>query len=318
MEIVVLDGYVLCPGDLDFSALNALGSVTVYDRTDAAQAAQRIGRAQMVITNKVPITAEIMDACPQLRYVGVTATGYNVVDVAAARERGVVVSNVPAYSTMAVVQHTLALLLHAFSRVACYDARVREGAWESSRDFCFYAEPMQEMCGKTLGIIGFGSIGQAMTRAALALGMDVIVHTAHPSESRRLPGMRFVSLEELLAQSDVISLHCPLTEKTRGVIGAEAIAAMKRGVYVVNTARGPLVNAAAMAQALEAGQVGCYMADVMDAEPPRADDPLLHAKNTVITPHVAWAPLQTRRRLLDVVVDNVRAYLAGTPQNVVS
>ncbi len=318
MKIVVLDGYVLCPGDLDFSALEALGDVTVYDRTAACDVVARIGDAQAIIINKVPITAEIMDACPNLRYIGVTATGYNVVDVAAARARGITVTNVPAYSTMAVVQHALALLLHHSSCVGAYDARVKEGAWAQSRDFCFYAEPMQELFGKTLGVVGFGSIGRAMTRVCAALGMDVLVHTAHPSEDRREPGMRFASMEELLEKADVISLHCPLTDKTHGMIGKEAIARMKRGAIVINTARGPLVNAEAMAAALEAGQVGAYLADVMDVEPPRGEEPLLSAKNTVITPHVAWAALETRARLLHTVVDNLRAYLTGRPVNVVS
>ena len=318
MRIVVLDGYVLCPGDLDFSALEALGEVTVYDRTPPQEAAERIGDAPIVIINKVPITEQVMDACPSLRYIGVTATGYNIVDVAAARARGITVTNVPAYSTMAVVQHTFALLLHAYSRVSAYDARVKDGAWAASRDFCFYAEPMQELFGKTLGVVGFGSIGRAMTRAASALGMDVLVYTAHPSNDRREPGMRFAPLGELLAKADVISLHCPLTDATRGMIGEEAIARMKPGAMVINTARGPLVNAQAMADALRSGKIACYMADVMDAEPPKASDPLLSAPNTVITPHVAWAAFETRSRLLDTVVSNVSAYLEGEPKNVVS
>lgn len=318
MKIVVLDGYVLCPGDLDFSALCALGEVTVYDRTAACDVVARIGDAQAVIINKVPITAEIMDACPNLRYVGVTATGYNIVDVSAARARGMTVTNVPAYSTMAVVQHALALLLHQSSCVSAYDARVKEGAWAASRDFCFYDRPMTELAGRTIGIVGFGSIGRAMTRVCAALGMEALVYTAHPSEDRIEAGMRFVSMEELLEKADVISLHCPLTDKTHGMIGEEAIARMKRGAIVINTARGPLVNAEAMAAALEDGRIGAYLADVMDTEPPRDGSPLLEAKNTVITPHVAWAPFETRRRLLDVVAENVRAYLSGKPQNVVS
>ncbi|MBR5288240.1 MAG: D-2-hydroxyacid dehydrogenase [Clostridia bacterium] len=318
MKIVVLDGYVLCPGDLAFTALEALGDVTVYDRTPAEHVIERIADADVVITNKVPITAGIMDACPKMRYIGVTATGYNIVDVAAARERGVTVTNVPAYSTMAVVQHALALLLHAASCVSAYDARVKEGAWVQSSDFCFYDRPMMELMGRTIGIVGYGSIGRAMARVCAALGMDVIVHTAHPSPERVQPGMRFVSLDELLAASDVISLHCPLMAGTKGIIGREAIGRMKRGAMVINTARGPLVDAGAMAEALSGGKVGAYLADVMDTEPPSAQDPLLAAPNTVLTPHVAWAPLETRKRLLDVVVANLRAYLAGQPQNVVS
>ena len=318
MKIVVLDGYVLCPGDLDFSALEALGDVAVYARTAQEDIVKRIGDAQIVITNKVPITETVMQMCPNLAYIGVTATGYNIVDVAAAKARGIVVTNVPAYSTMAVVQHALALLLHSFSRVAAYDARVKEGAWVKSRDFCFYDQPMMELFGRTIGIVGFGSIGKAMARVCAALGMEVLVHTAHPSEDRCIPGMRFASMDELLEKADVLSLHCPLTEKTKGLIGEAAIGKMKPGAYVINTARGPLVDSAAMAKALEMGKIACYMADVMDTEPPKAQDPLLAAKNTILTPHVAWAPYETRKRLLGVVVENIRAYLAGKPQNVVS
>lgn len=318
MKIVVLDGYVLCPGDLTFSALEALGDVTVYDRTPASLVQARIADADAVIVNKVPITAALMDACPKMRYIGVTATGYNIVDVAAARERGITVTNVPAYSTMAVVQHALALLLHVSSRVGAYDARVRDGTWVSSSDFCFYDQLMTELMGETIGIVGFGSIGRAMARVCAALEMNVIVHTAHPSPERAQDGMRFVSMDELLADSDVISLHCPLSPETKGMIGREAIARMKRGAIVINTARGPLVDAQAMVDALAGGTVGAYLADVMDAEPPTADDPLLSAPNTVITPHVAWAPRRTRERLLDVVVSNLKAYLSGKPQNVVS
>ncbi len=318
MNIVVLDGYVLCPGDLTFSALETLGQVTVYDRTPADLVIERIADADAVIINKVPITLEIMDACPKLRYIGVTATGYNIVDVAAAKSRGITVTNVPAYSTMAVVQHALALLLHVSSCVGAYDARVKEGAWVKSSDFCFYDRLMTELMGQTIGIVGFGSIGRAMARVCAALGMDVIVHTAHPSPERIQPGMRFVSLDELLAASDVISLHCPLTQATKEMIGGEAIARMKRGAIVINTARGPLVNAQAMSEALAAGQIGAYLADVMDTEPPHAQDPILSAPNTVITPHVAWAPRRTRERLLGVVIQNLKAYMEGKPQNVVS
>ncbi|MDO5299692.1 MAG: D-2-hydroxyacid dehydrogenase [Clostridia bacterium] len=315
MKIVVLDGYTLCPGDLDYGALGELGEVIVYERTPPELAAERIADAPVILTNKVPITREVIDACPALRYVGVLATGYNVVDVQAAAQRGIVVTNVPAYSTQAVVQHAIALLLHDLSRVAAYDAQVKAGRWQRSEDFCFFAEPMEEIAGKTLGIVGFGHIGQAMARAAGGLGMRVLVHTPHPRDGWN--DVQFVTLEALLGQSDVISLHCPLTEKTRGLIDARAIEMMRRGVRVINTARGPLIDGAAMAQALREGHVACYMADVMEAEPPRAGDPLLDAPNTVITPHVAWAPRQTRERLLRTAVGNVRAFLAGEPRNVV-
>ena len=316
MKIVVLDGYTLCPGDLTLDELRELGEVSFYDRTPQEEIVQRIGDAQIVLTNKARITREVMDACANLRYIGVLATGYNVVDIEAAKERGIVVTNVPAYSTQAVAQHTMALLLAGMSRVSEYDARVKQGAWSASPDFCFFAGAMEEIAGKTLGIVGFGSIGQAVARAALGLGMRVIVHTRTVRETAL--DVTFVPLDGLLAQSDVISLHCPLTEQTQGLIGARAIEGMKRGVRVINTARGPLVDEAAMAAALESGKVACFMADVLSMEPPSESNPLLHAKNTILTPHVAWAPFETRVRLRDIAVGNVRAFLEGRPRNVVN
>lgn len=316
-KIVVLDGYTLCPGDLTWDSLYALGDVTVYDRTPADQVIERIGDAPIVLTNKTVITREVMAACPQMRYIGVLATGYNVVDLAAAGEFGVTVTNVPAYSTQAVAQHTMALLLHSASRVALHDQQVKAGEWVKSPDFCFYAAPMQELAGKTLGVIGFGSIGRAVARAAQALGMEIIVYTRTQRPEQLGEGMRFVTLDELFAKSDVITLHCPLTAENKGIIGESAIASMKPGVRVINTARGPLVDSEAMAAALKTGRVACYMADVMDVEPPKANNPLLSAPNTVITPHVAWAPVETRARLLDIAVGNVKAFMDGAPRNVV-
>ena len=316
MKIVVLDGYTLFPGDLDMQPLHDLGEVSFYERTPEELVIARIGDAPVVLTNKVKITREIMQACPTMRYVGVLATGYNVVDVDAAREHGIIVTNVPAYSTQAVAQHTMALLLASMSQVHAYDAAVKHGAWSESLDFCFYAASAQEIAGKTLGIIGFGSIGQAVARAANGLGMRVIAHTRTPKEG--FADVEFVSLDALLERSDVISLHCPLTEKTQGIIGETAIAKMKRGVQLINTARGPLVHESAMARALEDGKVACYMADVLSTEPPRDDNPLLHAPHTIITPHVAWAPLETRERLRDIALENVRAFINGTPRNVVN
>lgn len=316
MEIVVLDGYTLCQGDMDFSRLNDLGDVTIYDRTPEHQIAARIGDAQIVLTNKTRMTRQVMEACPSIEYIGVLATGYNVVDIQAAKERGIIVTNVPAYSTQAVTQHTIALLLACKSRVSEYDAGVKRGEWNRSPDFCFYAEPMEEIAGKTLGIVGFGHIGQAVARAALGLGMKVIVHTR--TEKQGFNDVEFVSREELYARSDVISLHCPLTEQTMAMIGSEAIAGMRDRVCIINTARGALVDEQAMADALAAGKVGCYMADVLSTEPPSAENPLLTAPNTMITPHVAWAPKETRRRLLDIAVGNVRAFMAGEPRNIVS
>ena len=239
-------------------------------------------------------------------------------DTAAATELGVTVTNVPAYSTTAVVQHAIALLLASVSRVAEYDAQVKQGAWVNSRDFCFFTAPMEEVAGKTIGIVGYGNIGRAMARAAQGLGMDVLIYAPHPKQELLLEGMRYGALEDVLSQSDVISLHCPLTDVSKAMINADTIGKMKDGVRVINTARGPLVDSAAMAAALAQGKVACYMADVLDVEPPCADDPLLAAPNTIITPHVAWAPVQTRTRLLNVVVGNVKAFLDGAPRNVVN
>lgn len=316
-KIVVLDGYTLCPGDLSWEPLCALGDVTVYDRTPAGEVLARIGDAPVVLTNKTVISREVMAACPNLRYIGVLATGYNVVDIAAAAEMGIVVTNVPAYSTQAVAQHTMALLLHCASHVALYDARVKEGGWVKSPDFCFYAAPSVELAGKTLGLVGFGSIGRAVARAAQALGMHVVIHTRTQRPELLGEDMCFVTLDELLSESDVITLHCPLTADNKGLIGEAALEKTKCGVRVINTARGPLVDSKAMANALGAGKVACYMTDVMDVEPPAADNPLLSAPNVVITPHVAWAPYETRARLLDIAVGNVKAFLSGAPCNVV-
>ena len=317
-KIVVLDGYTLCAGDLSFSQLSDFGEVTVYDRTPEDKVIERIGDASVILINKVRMTREVMQACPNLRYIGVTATGFNVVDTAAATELGITVTNVPAYSTQAVVQHAIALLLASMSRVADYDAQVKQGAWVSSKDFCFFTAPMEEVAGKTIGVVGYGNIGRAMARAAQGLGMDVLIYAPHPKQELLLEGARYGTLDEVYGQSDIITLHCPLTDASKAMINADSIAKMKDGVRVINTARGPLVDSAAMADALKAGKVACFMADVMDVEPPRADDPLLSAPNTIITPHVAWAPVQTRTRLLNVVVGNVKAFLEGAPHNVVN
>ncbi len=317
IRIVVLDSYALCAGELCFARLEKMGDLRVYERTPQELAVERIGDAQIVLTNKVLITREVMEACKEIRYIGVTATGYNVVDVRAAAQRGIVVTNVPAYSTQAVAQHVLALLLHSLSHVANYDACVKQGKWISSRDFCFYDAPMEELSGKTMGIVGFGSIGQSVARIALAMDVHVLVHTPHPKPEWEERGVRFVSLDELLAESDILTLHCPLTEQTRGMLGKAAIAQMKKGVRVINTARGPLVDEEAMAHALQEGRVACYMADVLSTEPPAADNPLLQAPHTVITPHVAWAPRQTRERLLAIAEENVHAFLEGKPVHVV-
>ena len=317
-KIVVLDGYTLCAGELTIlDALRAFGDVTVYDRAAQADVARLIGDAQIVLTNKAQITADVMAACPQMEYVGVTATGYNIVDVAEAKRRGIVVTNAPAYSTQAVAQHTFALLLESLNRVGAYSGQVRGGAWQASADFCFFSEPMEEIAWEDDRPDRlWPHRAERCSKIALAFGMNVLVCVPHPKAG--WDDVRFVTLDELMKESDVVSLHCPLTEENRRMIDEKAIARMKPGVRIINTARGGLVDESAMAAALESGRVACYMADVLSEEPPVHGSPLLEAKHAILTPHVAWAPLQTRRRLMKIVVGNVEAFVKGDPINVVS
>lgn len=314
MKIVILDGYAANPGDLDWSPLGVLGEVTVHERTPAELTLARAAGAQVVLTNKVVLGAAEMAALPELRYIGVLATGYNVVDVAAARERGVVVTNVPAYSTPSVAQHVFALLLELTRGVGHHAGRVRQGRWSASPDFAFWETPQVELAGLTFGIIGFGAIGQAVARIAQAFDMRVLVCT-RTSRPAAWPEVRFVGLDELFALADVISLHCPLTEETRGLVDAPRLAAMKPTAYLLNTGRGPLVDEAALAAALHAGQIAGAGLDVLCQEPPAADNPLFTAPHCLITPHLAWATTAARQRLLDVAIDNVRAFLGGREQN---
>ena len=314
MKIVVLDGYTANPGDLDWSALAALGALTVHERTPAPLTLERAAGAQVVLTNKVMLGAAALAALPELRYVGVLATGYNVVDVAAAGERGIVVTNVPAYSTPSVAQHVFALLLELSRGVGHHATLVREGRWSTAPDFAFWATPQVELAGLTFGIVGFGAIGQAVARIALAFGMRVLVATRHP-DPPAWPEVTFVALDELFAKADVVSLHCPLTGETHGMVSAARLAAMKPSAWLINTGRGPLVDEAALAAALNAGQIAGAGLDVLAQEPPPADNPLLTAPNCVITPHLAWATRAARARLLNTAIANVRAFLEGHPQN---
>ena len=309
MKIVILDGHVENPGDLSWEPLAQLGEVTVYDRTAPKDVIARIGDAPIVITNKTVITREIFDACPAIRYVGVLATGYNVVDIAAARERGIIVTNVPAYSTQAVAQFTMALLLEICHHVGRHSDSVHAGKWSACQDFAYWDYPLIELAGKTIGIIGYGRIGQATAKAAQALGMKVIAYSRHGQ------GEPYVPLEELYAQADVISLHCPLTAENTGMINRETIAKMKDGVILLNTARGALINEADLREALLSGKVYAAAADVAAVEPIPADSPLLGLPNMIFTPHIAWACYETRQRLMDIAVDNVRQFLNGTPVN---
>lgn len=315
MKIVVLDGRGLNPGDLSYACLEEFGSVTVYQHTDTpAEAIARIGSSEIVLVNKVPITREILDGCPSIRLICVLATGYNVVDCQACAQRSIPVTNVPAYGTAAVAQFTMALILELCHRVGLHNHSVHQGDWCRSETFCYWLTPQMELAGKTLGIIGYGRIGQAVGALARAFGMEVLAY--HPRHS--LSGAPYVELDTLLERSDILSLHCPLFPETQHLINRETIAKMKDGAMLINTARGALVEESALAQALNAGKLRGAAVDVVSQEPMAPDNPLLSCKNCIITPHIAWAPVESRQRLLDCVVENIRSYLAGHPQNVVN
>lgn len=316
MKIVILDAYAANPGDLSWDEFAALGELTVYDRTAQEYAAARIGDAEVVFINKVRLTDDIFAACPNLKLVCILATGYNIVDLAAAKRRGITVCNVPGYSTRAVVQMTFALLLEICQQVGLHSGAVHTGRWQTCPDFCFWDRPLIELDGKTIGIVGYGAIGSAVGTVAQALGMKLLVTARH--EKPVPEGARFVSLPELLAQSDVVSLHCPQTAENARMIDAGALAQMKDGAILINTARGGLLDEQAVADALRSGKLLAAGMDVVSAEPIRADNPLLTAPNCFLTPHIAWAPLETRRRLQAISAENLRAFLAGKPQNVVN
>ncbi len=316
MKIVILDAYAANPGDLSWDEFAALGELTVYDRTAPEDVAARIGDAEVVFINKVRLTDDIFAACPNLKLVSILATGYNIVDLAAAKRRGITVCNVPGYSTRAVVQMTFALLLEICQQVGLHSGAVHTGRWQTCPDFCFWDRPLIELDGKTIGIVGYGAIGSAVGTVAQALGMKLLVTARH--EKPVPEGARFVSLPELLAQSDVVSLHCPQTAENARMIDAGALAQMKDGAILINTARGGLLDEQAVADALRSGKLLAAGMDVVSAEPIRADNPLLTAPNCFLTPHIAWAPLETRRRLQAISAENLRAFLAGKPQNVVN
>lgn len=311
-KIVILDGFTTNPGDLSWEKIEALGDCRIYARTSPEETVTRIGDAEAVLTNKVLITREVLDACPKLRYVGVLATGYNVVDLAAASEKGVVVTNVPAYSTMSAAQNAIALLLEIANRVGLHDRAVHEGRWSNCPDFCFWDAPLMELSGKTIGILGFGRIGKAIGTIARALGMRVLACSPHPSDEGRKIA-EYVSLDALLAESDVVSLNCPLTGQTREVINHESIQKMKDGAILINNGRGPLINEADVAEALNAGKLRAAGVDVACVEPIPKSSPLLHAKNCVITPHISWATPESRARLMEIAYENLKAYFDGAP-----
>jgi glycerate dehydrogenase len=317
MNLVVLDGYTMNPGDLAWDELKSLGHCEVFDRTAPDQVLTRAAEAEIVLTNKVVLDRETIIALPKLRYIGVLATGYNVVDTVAARERGMVVTNVPNYSTRSVAQLTFALLLELAHHVGHHAQSVREGHWTRSADFCYWDFPLLELDGLTFGIVGFGRIGREVAKLAQAFGMRVLVHSR--TKPAQLPaGIEFVPVESLLQRSDIVSLHCPLTPETKFFIHAARLAMMKPSAFLINTGRGPLIDDAALADALNTGRLAGAAIDVLSTEPPPASNPLLTALNCIITPHIGWATRAARQRLMRIAAANIRTFLAGTPQNVVN
>ncbi|AEV28670.1 lactate dehydrogenase-like oxidoreductase [Sphaerochaeta pleomorpha str. Grapes] len=311
MKIVVLDGFTLNPGDLSWDGLRALGEVTVYDRTKKEQIVKRIGDAEVVLTNKTPLGEVEFAACPSIQYIGVLATGFNVVDVVAAKEAGIVVTNIPTYGTTAVAQYVFALLLELCHRVGHHAQRVADGAWVTCPDFCFTDYPLIELAGKTMGIVGLGRIGHTTAVIAQAFGMKVVAFDSYQNPAWVAEGISYVTFDELLGVSDVISLHCPLTKETENLVNKETLAKMKDGVMLINTSRGPLINEDDLLAALQSGKVyGCAM-DVLTVEPPTEVSALVKHPHCIVTPHIAWAPKESRLRLLNIAVENVRVFLAG-------
>jgi glycerate dehydrogenase len=317
MKIVVLDGYTLNPGDLTWEGLEKLGDLIVYDRTREDKIVERIGDAEVIFINKIKITREILEQT-NVKYIGVLATGFNVVDIEAAKEKGVLVSNIPTYGTASVAQMIFALLLEICHHVGAHDAAVKSGEWTNKTDFCFWNYPLIELAGKTMGIIGYGRIGQTTGVIAQAFGMKVLAYNRHPDKSLESETLKFVELEELFSESDVISLHCPLLDSTKGIINKSSIAKMKDGVIIINTSRGPLIVEADLAEALNSGKVYAAGVDVVSVEPIEADNPLLKAKNIFITPHIAWAPIESRKRLMNIAAENLRSYINRNPENIVN
>jgi glycerate dehydrogenase len=318
MKIVILDGYTENPGDLSWEGFESLGELVVYDRTKQEDIIPRIGSAEVVITNKTPLDRKVFDACPSIRYIGVLATGYNVVDVDAAKEKGIPVANIPTYGTAAVAQYTFALLLEICHHVGKHNDAVKDGKWSACPDFCFWDYPLIELAGKNFGCIGYGRIGQNAGKLAQSFGMKVLAYDEYQNKSLENENMRYVDLDTLLAEADVISLHCPLLPSTKGIINKDTISKMKNGVIIINTSRGPLIVEEDLKQGLIDGKVYYAAVDVVSSEPISENNPLLTAPNCIITPHIAWAPKESRKRLLDIAVSNLEAFLAGKPVNVVN
>ncbi len=318
MKIVELDGYAANPGDLSWDGLRELGELTVYDRTAPEDVLERAKGAQVILTNKVVITEELMDKLPDLRYIGVLATGYNVVDIPAARKHGIIVTNIPAYSTMSVAQMVIAHLLNITNQVALHSDAVKQGEWQRNKDFSFSLTPLIELDGKTLGIVGLGNTGTATARIAQSLGMRILAYSSKSADALKEMGIEKAdSYEQLFREADVLSLHCPLTEETHHLVNAERLKLMKPTAILINTGRGPLVDEAALADALNEGRIMAAGVDVLQEEPPRNGSPLINARNCYITPHIAWATKAARERLLNIAVANVKAFMEGRPQNAV-
>lgn len=314
MKIVVLDGYGLNPGDLSWDAVSQLGELTVYDRTSSEEIIARSAGAEAILTNKTVITAEIMEALPDLKYIGVLATGYNVVNVNAAREKGIVVTNIPAYSTPSVAQMVFAHILNIAQQVQHHSEEVRKGRWTNNADFCFWDTPLIELREKKIGLVGLGHTGFNTARIAIGFGMQVTAYTSK-SSLQLPPEIKKRTLDELFSECDIVSLHCPLTDETKELVNAERLRLMKPTAILINTGRGPLVNEQDLADALNAGKLYAAGLDVLSSEPPKADNPLLTARNCYITPHIAWASLEARTRLMDILVENIKAFQAGKPVN---
>lgn len=318
MKTVILDGYTLNPGDLTWEDFYKFGEVEIYDRTSDDEVVKRIGNADAVFTKKVPMTRNIIEQCKNIKFIGVLATGYNLVDIEAADEKGIIVSNIPTYGTQAVAQFTIALLLEVCHHIGDHFNAVKNGQWTNSPDFCFWNYPLIELAGKTMGIIGFGRIGQHTAKIAQAMGMNIIAFSKNHDSKFEKDNIKFVSLDELLEKSDVISLHCPLFQSTKGIINKNTISKMKDGVIIINSSRGPLIVEEDLRDALNSGKVAGAACDVVSTESITMDSPLLQAKNIIITPHIAWAPRESRQRLMELAADNLRAFLNGKPQNVVN
>ncbi|MEX2428831.1 MAG: D-2-hydroxyacid dehydrogenase [Bacteroidales bacterium] len=320
MKIVVLDGYTLNPGDLSWEGIEKFGNLTVHDRVDFVpeKVIEAIGDAEIIFTNKTPVPKSVLINTPSVKYIGVLATGFNVVDTEAAREQGIIVTNVPTYGTTAVAQYTIAMLLELCHHIGEHSRAVKNGDWTRGSDFCFWNYPLVELADKTLGIIGFGRIGQATAKIAQAFGLNILAYDNYENPELENAACKYVPLDELLAKSDIISLHCPLFDSTKGIIDKNNIAKMKNGVMIINTSRGPLIVEEDLRQALESGKVAGAAVDVVSSEPISSDNPLLKAKNCIITPHIAWAPKESRARLMNTAIENLQAFINGNPINVVN